>query len=244
VVIDGGPGIEFSQAGLVQLLGRFLSAGYTSVGFPEADPDQAHLVLRHDVDLDLRSAVAVAAAEEPLGVESTFFLMVRGDCYNLLDGAARRAVRELVAMGRRIGLHLDVTLYEPDELADGAARELDVLAWVAGQAPEAISFHRPAPHLVGQDEVLFSVPHTYQKHFVESIAYVSDSQGRFRFGHPLESEAFLERRALHLLLHPIWWAGEQAEGRDARLRGLVADHGHAFAARVAANCLPYREMIG
>ena len=44
------------------------------------------------------------------------------------------------------------------------------------------------------------------------VAYISDSTGRWRYGHPLESEAFHARKPIQLLTHPVWWvqAGETA----------------------------------
>jgi hypothetical protein len=238
--------LPFSLPGLAQLLGRFAEAGYQPVPFGAVDPGAAHLVLRHDVDFDLRCALRVARLEAELGVASTFFVMVRSSCYSILDPRNTAAVREIVALGHHIGLHLDTTAYDADDahdLVDGARRELDILAWVAGADPEIISFHRPLPELVGSDGNGFGVPHTYEPRFTTDLHYSSDSQGRFRFGDPFSTAAFVERRALHLLLHPLWWSSDVVEGTEARLRGLVQDRHHAFATQVAASCLPYREMI-
>lgn len=240
---QGGPAITFSLDGLTAVLGEFVAAGFTAVGFGEADPAAPHLVLRHDVDFDLRAALRVAEAEAAIDVRSTFFVMVRSECYSVLEPTAQADLRAIVGLGHRVGLHLDATLYAEGEIHLGAERELDILSWVSGTEPDAISFHRPLPHLVGSGDHGFALPHTYEPRFTNDITYVSDSQGRFRFGSPFATEAFAERRAVHLLLHPIWWAGDVASGTEARLRGMVEDRHHAFAARVARNCLPYAAMI-
>jgi hypothetical protein len=235
--------IAFSRDGLSHLLTDFVRAGYSTVRFDEVRTDDAHLVLRHDVDFDLRFAVRVGEVEAQLDLRSTFFIMVRSECYSILDGAAKEHLDRLAEQGHGIGLHLDASLYAPDELAEGAREELRILEWISGRPVEAISFHRPAPHLVGSDRGAMPVPHTYEPRFTKDVHYVSDSQGRFRFGTPFESPAFHERRAIQLLLHPIWWAGMVPEDAEQRLRALVADRSHAFASRVARNCAPYRDMI-
>jgi hypothetical protein len=40
------------------------------------------------------------------------------------------------------------------------------------------------------------------------LAYISDSTGRWRYGHPLDSNAFRARKPIQLLIHPIWWIQE------------------------------------
>ncbi|MEZ5320701.1 MAG: hypothetical protein R2698_01190 [Microthrixaceae bacterium] len=237
------PRIEFSLSGLADLLEGFVDLGYRSVAFGDADPSAAHLLLRHDVDLDLRSAVRVAEVEHSMGVGATYFLMVRSDCYNVLDRSCMTAARHLVELGHRIGLHLDASLYPPDDLAAAGAEERRILEWAVDAPVGIVSFHRPAPHLVGSRDGGFGVPHTYEPRFTEHITYVADSRGTFRFGSPFDTDAYRERRALQLLLHPLWWAGDVADGTETRLRALVSDHHLRFANRVADNCRPYQEMI-
>lgn len=232
----------FCRAGLADLLLGFGGAGYEPVTFDAVDPDRPHLLLRHDVDFDLRHAVAVAEVEQSLGFHSTFFVMVRSECYSILDATSQVDLRRLVELGHRIGLHLDVTLYGADELVAATEQELQILEWVADAPVDIISFHRPAQHLVGSERGRLPRRHTYEPAFTEKLRYVSDSQGRFRFGHPFDTDAFDQRTAIQLLLHPVWWAGDVPEGPEQRLRGMVADRSHAFAARVARNCAPYRDM--
>jgi hypothetical protein len=145
-------------------------------------------------------------------------------------------------MGRHIGLHIDLSLYCDEEFSDGAARELDVLSWVSGVEPAAISFHRPAQHLLGADSIAFEVPHTYESRYTRLIAYFSDSRGRFRFGHPQLSEVFERREAMQLLLHPIWWSAEHRQSAEDRLRSLVEMRHRDFERQLARNSVTFTEM--
>jgi hypothetical protein len=233
---------RFSLTLLEHLLRSFIDAGYKTLPFGDVDPASPQLLLRHDVDLSVPDAVRVAELEERLGVESTFFFMVRGDCYSLLDRETVAAVRRVAGMGRHIGLHIDLSLYREEEFSYGAARELDVLSWVSGVEPAAISFHRPAQQLLGADSITFEVPHTYESRYTRHIAYFSDSRGRFRFGHPQLSEVFERRAAMQLLLHPIWWSAEPEESAEERLRALVEMRHRDFERQLARNSVTFAEM--
>ena len=63
------------------------------------------LILRHDVDLSLEAAVALAEVEAEAGAWSTWFLMTRSVFYNLGSSEGERAVARLRELGGRIAHH-------------------------------------------------------------------------------------------------------------------------------------------
>src|SRR5688572_19028064 len=83
---------------------RFLSFGELADGAPES-PRQC--LLRHDVDVSVEYALAMARIEAEAGVRATYFLMLRSPAYNLLGRHASLAVREMAALGHDIGVHFD-----------------------------------------------------------------------------------------------------------------------------------------
>lgn len=103
----------------------------------------------------------------------------------------------------------------------------------------SISFHRPAQTLLGIDRKLAGRQHAYEPRFFSDIAYVSDSQGLFRYGHPLDHEAFKARRAMQLLTHPIWWPEREAVDKMALLEGFLASRASLLQTETIANCKPY-----
>ena len=94
---------EFSLSHYAELLAAARAGGYRFAGFDGA-PADGDLILRHDVDLSLEAAVAMAEVEAEAGAWSTWFLMTRSVFYNLDSAAGRtggRARCERSAAGSR-----------------------------------------------------------------------------------------------------------------------------------------------
>ena len=73
---------EFSLPRYGDLLAAAKEGGYRFAGFDEP-PAAGALILRHDVDLSLEAALALAEVEAKAGAWSTWFLMTRSVFYNL-----------------------------------------------------------------------------------------------------------------------------------------------------------------
>ena len=63
------------------------------------------LFLRHDVDLSLEAALAMARLEHELGAHATYFLMRESVFYNLDSALGRDAIAELRDLGHAVALH-------------------------------------------------------------------------------------------------------------------------------------------
>ena len=87
---------DFSLDHYRDLLRAAQAGGYRWAGFDRA-PEPGDLLLRHDVDLSLAAALAVAEVEADEGAWSTWFLMTRSVFYNLDSqrgrGSGRAAAR-------------------------------------------------------------------------------------------------------------------------------------------------------
>lgn len=214
---------EFSPAGYRALIGEFLSRGYTVRDFKEAESTAKHLIVRHDVDMSLEAAVEIGTIEHEIGINAHYFVLLRGELYNLFSDTSLTAVESLLAMGHKIGLHLDASLYSEDELEEAAQWESGCLQCITGCDVDMISFHRPAKSLLGRTEPLADRLHTYQPKFFSEMAYCSDSRGEWGHGHPFDLDAVTEGRALQLLTHPVWWTNNTlaAESLDTLLISRV-----------------------
>ena len=143
MTIDAGP-TEFSPAGYAALLGGLRDRGYAVRSFAAAQPEQRHLILRHDIDFSLAAALAMAEQESALGIAATYFILLRTEFYNPLSGAGLDAIRRVAALGHAIGLHFDAALYpDADDLNGAVARECDLLAGALGVDVPLVSLHRP-----------------------------------------------------------------------------------------------------
>jgi hypothetical protein len=234
---------KFSLDGYVDLLEALMARGYETVPFAHADPAARHLVVRHDVDMSLELAVALAEVESKMGVISSFFVLVRTEMYNPASLRGRAALQRLRALGREVGLHFDAAgLAETPEVFDAeAAKDCAFLESLLGDAIGMVSFHRPARSVQGYAPPIAGRLHAYMPRFFHEMGYCSDSAGSFRFGHPLDHAAIAAGRALQLVTHPIWWVASSHESVLGKLDRFRACRDETIGAELAANCTPYRD---
>jgi hypothetical protein len=230
------------------LLRAFRTKGYRFALFPEApgllEANERFLLLRHDVDFDPAAALRMAQIDAEEEADATFFFLLRTDMYNIFSAEGSAAVREILKLGHKLGLHFDCAVYAQTlsitDLAEACGREASVLEEWFGTVVNAVSYHRPNELVLTRDPAL-SAPrcHTYMEPYTKRIHYVSDSQGSWRHGAPLDSDAFLSGRPMQLLVHPIWWQETEkgpyetlVDYRNARLSSLET--------AIARNCKVYR----
>jgi len=230
---------DFTLAGYRGLLAAFAARGYAVTDYESASPDRRDLILRHDIDMSLEAALAVAEVEAELGLRAHYFVLLRSALYNPWSPADREALVRLQALGHRVGLHFDASLYPDSDAALEAAcaEECALLAALLAAEPAPIvSFHRPAPRLQGAARRFAGRRHTYEPAFFSAIGYCSDSRGAWRHGHPLDHPAVAAGTALQLLTHPVWWTRRAGETGVERLDRLRSDRDRQFAQALAANC--------
>jgi hypothetical protein len=193
----------FSLAHYRELLEAAKSGGYRFAGFDHA-PEAGDLMLRHDVDLSLEAAVAVAGVEAEAGAWSTWFLMTRSVFYNLASHEGVGAIARLRELGGRVAHHAvwpDVDLDERFER---------VVAW---HNPDPPYMSAPVEGAVN----VMAAPWFDPEH------YRSDSNAHWRHGCPHEPLARGEFEWLQLLTHPEIWAYEGATMRETMQSFLDAD---------------------
>lgn len=235
----------FSWEGYRTLIQAFLNRGYEAKLFGEMNPDKCHVVLRHDIDFSLKAAVDMARIEADLGVRAHYYVLLQTEFYNLCSPDDWKHVVELCELGHDVGLHFDASRYDQDidVLEQAAANECEVLAKITGREVSTISFHRPAQTLLGLERPLAGRLHAYQPKFFSDIAYVADSRGFFRYGHPFDHEAFEQKKAMQLLTHPIWWPETEEQDKMALLDRLLAERAALLRSEAIANCKPYAEYM-
>lgn len=233
---------DFTRDGYRSLVAGLLERGYRAVGYDSVAPDERHLILRHDLDMSIDAAVAIAEIEADLGLGAHYFVLLRTEMYNPWSDQARRQLDRIASLGHEIGLHLDASLYPDDvgTLDRAAAEECDVLAALTGRPVEMVSFHRPSAALLGRPEDIAGRSHSYQPRYFHDIGYCSDSRGAWHHGHPMDHVAIADGRALQLLTHPIWWDRDSALDPVTALDGFRAERDTVLMHALADNCEPYR----
>jgi hypothetical protein len=242
------PAPEFTYDAFRHMVGALYDRGYRFESFasPRARSNEGgrFVLMRHDLDFDLKAALRLAQVEGDEGVRATYFFRLRTDLYNLFSAEGSATVRCILQLGHHAGLHFDCAAYPSElsvaELAQACTREAQILEHWFNTPLDVVSFHRPGPLVLsGNPGVSAPRCHTYMAHFTQAVQYLSDSQGQWRFGAPLESEAFRLGKPMHLLIHPIWWNEaclapyeRLTAYRDARLADLEMC--------MARNCKVYR----
>ena len=202
----------FSTATFRSLLRAGLEGGFRFVTVDETEavgPDERVCVLRHDVDSDPGAALELAVIEAEEGVRATFFVMVRSPVYNLFARETQELVEGIAAKGHAIGLH-----YDPGFPPRGGrthteqiAVELDVLSRLLGLEVRSVALHQPSLVLGA-----FEIP-------VEGAAnanaldyhFLADPNQSPRVFEAFDVFAAGEPRRLQLLVHPMWWVGDEGK---------------------------------
>jgi hypothetical protein len=194
---------DFSLAHYRELLRAAKTGGYRWAGFDRA-PEDGVVILRHDVDLSLDAALAVAEVEAEEGAWSTWFLMTRSVFYNLASSEGERAIERLRSLGHRVAHH---AVYPHVELD---ARFDPVVAW-----------HNPDPEFMTAP--IDGVVNVMQAPYFDPEHYRSDSNQRWRRGCPHDDLAAGRFTWLQLLTHPEIWAFDGATMRESMESMLDAE---------------------
>jgi hypothetical protein len=174
---------------------ELLTAGdYTWATF-DREPRARDLFLRHDVDLSLDAALAMARIEQELGARATYFLMTESRFYNLDSHAGRDAIAELRELGHAVGLHAVYPKAQLDERFD------PVIGW-----------HNPDPEYMS--EPIDGAVNVMQPPWFTPGHYRSDSNHHWREGCPHDELASGALEWLQLLVHPEIWVYEGTTMRE------------------------------
>lgn len=163
------------------------------------------IILRHDVDLDIRAAYNLSLLEKECGVESTFFIMTTCHTYNPLSLANRKMLSEMANNGFEIGLHFDSTVYgdiSVNELKSKVDMEAKILESIVKQEVKSISLHNPFV-LDGQYPIFEGYKNAYQKDIFFDEVYISDSCMNFKGKNPFEFVKKTKKQPIQILLHPL-----------------------------------------
>jgi hypothetical protein len=190
------------------LLDAAAAGGYRWASF-DAEPAPGDLFLRHDVDLSLEAALALARLEHARGARATYFLMTESVFYNLESELGRNTLRELRDLGHAVGLHAVYPRAAQDDRFDA------VVAW---HNPDSAYVNGPVSGFVN----------VMQAPWFTKGKYRSDSNQHWREGCPhdeLRAGAF---EWLQLLVHPEIWVYPGATMGETMRAMVEAKQGELF----------------
>lgn len=202
---------NFTLRSYESLLSTALKSGYSFWTFNatiERQVGRKSCLLRHDIDSELLGCNAILDAERELGVQATYFVMLRSTSYNIFCVEGRRVLDRIQNEGHQIGLHFMGEGFEhssEEELVSAILADADVLRRETGQKVDAVTFHQPTAKMLKRQLFVPGMINGYNGSQLADFHYISDSNMNWRGQNPFQ----IFREAIHdriqLLIHPMWW---------------------------------------
>jgi hypothetical protein len=185
-----------------------------------------HVLWRHDLDFSVHRALALARIEAEEGATATYFVLLHSDFYNAFERAITQRLREIAALGHRVGLHFDPAYWDvrdDEQLADRLLFERGLLEEISGVEVGSFSFHNPdvGDALRFDDDVIAGMINAYGRSLRDRYGYVSDSNGYWRFRRIADVVGAHEEPRLQVLTHPEWWVPQPMSPSDRVDRALM-----------------------
>ena len=218
---EGGKrtGYEFTYDRYRQLLQELIDVerNFTTYGDTIETGD---VLLRHDVDLSVERAVRMAEIEASKDVQSTYFLLVSSQMYNVLNDEIRERISRIRSLGHNIGLHFSTHQYYDEDpgnepLTDQVETERQILKLATGVSVDTVSFHIPPNWILRRSFDDFIS--TYEERFFSEIPYRGDSNQRWRDKLPFDSG---HPEKIQILVHPGLWGENDTEFEDCVYRAV------------------------
>jgi hypothetical protein len=183
---------------------KCLKEDYEFISFSKAKFSREKLerkvLMRHDIDQSLEKTQRIAEIEANLGISSTYFILLRSPFYNIFSCDQEKLMRNLIDKNHFIGLHFDYSGYSfksVSQISHQILLEAEIMQKYFNIKVDAISFHRPFD-INYLKKLEFSIyPHAYESIFVEQFKYFADSRGLWRFGSPMDSEEFHQKKRIY-----------------------------------------------
>lgn len=171
-----------------------------------------NILWRHDVDVSVKSALAVARIEKDEGVKSTYFFLLNSEFYNILAPEILKQVKAIAAMGHHIGLHFDEAVlmeksFSYETLSERLEYEKKILEQYVEVPIKTVSWHNPTEKccLKMTDISYAGMVNAYAAEIHQKYRYVSDSNGIWRHETLSDVLQMSTKKNLHVLTHPVWW---------------------------------------
>ena len=174
------------------------------------------LLLRHDVDVSPRHALAMAELERRLRVQSSYFVLMHSPYYNPAAPPHWDALRAIVDMGFEVGLHYETDFFEQRGMdpLEGVLSDAAAMEKILNIKIVSVSQHKPASSTFLR-KLNQHYLDAYNHDLMRNVHYVSDSGFKWR-GKSLIDLLGTEER-IHALIHPLTWSfGELDMARTYR----------------------------
>ena len=206
--------MEFSVGSYLNFLNE-CKKKFSFSSYSDFKDQNDYLLLRHDIDFSVKKALEMARAENAVGVKATYLFDIHSPFYNPLEEVEIERILDIKSLGHDIGIHFDHNPYKikcEDDLVRHLGFQVRLFNHYFGIEPSVFSFHNPDLVTSRFDEVSYcGLVNTYSNFFKNSVPYCSDSGGVWRHQNIIDFIHDSKLRSAQILVHPIWWQGEQLE---------------------------------
>ncbi|WP_027204149.1 hypothetical protein [Butyrivibrio fibrisolvens] len=192
--------------------------GYIFADYHNWKDSDKCVILRHDIDMSLERAVKLAELEGNFGIQSTFFVLLTSDFYNVFSKRSSVLIKRIMDEGHKIGLHFDESCYPEingnvDLMRARIRSEVDVLEQAIQCKCGVVSMHRPTKELLDADIQFDGVINSYGKTFFKDFKYLSDSRRNWK--EPIDKIICSGKyKRLHVLTHAFWYGTVERDIHD------------------------------
>ncbi len=213
--------MEFTLKSYETMIKKIYKNGYEFAYYKGYEKYKKAVILRHDIDVDVKKAVEMAKLEKSLGVSSTYYVLLTSDFYNLFSKKNEERLNVILDLGHHIGLHFDEVRYgENCNVVEKIEEELEVLEEYLGRTIDTVSMHRPSKKTLDENYKIRNgeTINSYSTEFFKGFKYISDSrknwggEGKEDLFEIIENGTY---HRLHILTHPIWYDVEEISLRSS-----------------------------
>ncbi|WP_028830139.1 polysaccharide deacetylase family protein [Proteocatella sphenisci] len=208
--------MNFTYLDYTNMIKNILNGGYDICNYENIRASKKGVVLRHDVDFDLKKALEMAKLEYSIGVSSTYFVLISTDFYNICSKKSVAILNEIIEMNHDIGLHFDEQRYEMETIIGmkkEVLKEVSIIQKIINKPIKTISMHRPSKLTLESNVHFEGLINSYSSYFFKDMKYISDSRMHWRE----DTEDVINcnnYNKIHILTHPFWYSNKIENTRE------------------------------
>jgi hypothetical protein len=200
--------MEFTYEWYKEFIIKAKSKGYIFSNYNNYINADKSIILRHDVDMSIEKALIMAELENEMKVQSTYFVLITSNFYNLFNKKTKEKLRKILSYGHQIGLHFDEKQYSLNnhkDLEQKILDEVDIIERYLNTSVVIYSNHRPSKFELESDlKESYKIKSAYSDEFFVKMKYFSDSRMNWRENFDMAiDDSKLSR--IQVCIHPIWY---------------------------------------
>ncbi len=209
--------MEFTYDAYKNLILLIKEHGYSFCDYLNYEKYDKSVIIRHDVDQDLKKALELSEVEHAMGISSIYFVLVTSNFYNIFSKKNREILQAICENGCSLGLHFDETQYckiDENGWKEAVNYEISLLEQCIQRKVTSVSMHRISKETLEADRKIRDgkVINCYGKEFIRNHKYIADSRRYWK--EDVEKLIREEQyKRFQILIHPFWyyWKGKSAK---------------------------------